>query len=79
MTTSTELYRFRRYFPAQKMPLKRLGCDVDFIALEAYDAYTLRDLTFGGREQMRTGLEAFLHQAELHRRALGAVGVKPGL
>ena len=44
MATSTGPCRFCHYFAAQKMILKRLGCDVDFIALEAYDAYTIKDL-----------------------------------
>lgn len=44
MATSTGPCRFCHYFAAQKMILKRLGYDVDFIALEAYDAYTIKDL-----------------------------------
>ena len=44
MATSTGPCRFCHYFAAQKMILRRLGYDVDFIALEAYDAYTIKDL-----------------------------------
>ena len=44
MATSTGPCRFCHYFAVQKMILKRLGYDVDFIALEAYDAYTIKDL-----------------------------------
>ncbi|MGY4707661.1 acyl-CoA dehydratase activase-related protein [Candidatus Bipolaricaulota sp. J31] len=44
MATSTGPCRFCHYFAAQRLVLKRLGHDVDFISLEAYDAYTIRDL-----------------------------------
>lgn len=44
MATSTGPCRFCHYFPAQSQILRRQGYDVDFVALEAYNAYTIRDL-----------------------------------
>jgi len=44
MATSTGPCRFCHYFSAQSQILRRMGYDVDFVALEAYNAYTIRDL-----------------------------------
>ena len=55
MATSTGPCRFCHYFAAQKMILRRLGYEVDFIALEAYGGYTIRDL---GTEFRRTAWQA---------------------
>ncbi len=44
MATSTGPCRFCHYFSAQSQILRKLGYDVDFVALEAYNAYTIRDL-----------------------------------
>jgi len=55
MATSTGPCRFCHYFAAQKMILRRLGYEVDFIALEAYGGYTIRDL---GTEFRRTAWHA---------------------
>jgi len=58
MPTSTGPCRFCHYFAAQKMILKRLGYDVDFIALEAYDAYTIKDLGSAFRRTAWYGIAA---------------------
>ena len=58
MATSTGPCRFCHYFAAQKMILKRLGCDVDFIALESYDAYTIKDLGTAFRRAAWYGIAA---------------------
>ncbi len=44
MATSTGPCRFCHYFSAQSLILRRMGYDVDFVALEAYNAYTIQDL-----------------------------------
>jgi predicted nucleotide-binding protein (sugar kinase/HSP70/actin superfamily) len=58
MATSTGPCRFCHYFAAQKMILKRLGYDVDFIVLEAYDAYTIKDLGTAFRRTAWYGIAA---------------------
>lgn len=44
MATSTGPCRFCHYFTTQKIILKRLGVNIDFITIESYDAYTISDL-----------------------------------
>lgn len=44
MATSSGPCRFCHYFSTQKIILKNLGFDIDFITIESYDAYTIKDL-----------------------------------
>lgn len=58
MATSTGPCRFCHYFAAQRTILRRLGHEVDFISLEAYDAYTIRDLGTAFRRTAWYGIAA---------------------
>ncbi len=44
MATSSGPCRFCHYFSAQKLILKNLGIDIDFITGESYNAYSMKDL-----------------------------------
>jgi len=56
MATSTGPCRFCHYFSAQSQIFRRMGYDIDFVALEAYNAYTIRDLGTAFRRTAWYGL-----------------------
>jgi len=58
MATSTGPCRFCHYFSTQTIILRNLGVDIDFITIESYDAYTVKDLGTPFRRAVWYGLGA---------------------